>query len=199
MPLDANLLGQNMLNAVRSEILAKHPQAVAQPFQVTLLQAISKGVVQILKTTAVSNGISPAPVVTGIGTGITVDNNLMLQSSRSYLIGQVGQIGEAFELIAGPVMQSIKTHLLQTTVQSVSGFGGQPGLILNFTEPVLTGAIQSNLPTQVLVQMQQSEAGLLFIKALSTGIVTGVSSAQVGLVPFGSTPPPPGLLVAKFS
>ena len=199
MPLDDSKLSQDMLKALRDNLKAKYPDAQPQPFQEDLTKAISKAVVTTLKSVAIAPALVPAPVVTGTGKGITLEPNLMVITAKTYLIGQVGQIGEAFEDIAKAVMESIESHLKEATVSSISGFGGQPGPILNVLEPTLSPAIIANLPPETIANLQKSQYGLIFIKAISSGIATGITAGQAALVPFGSTPPPPGLLIAKFS
>ena len=199
MPLDDGQLSQQMLTQLRNQLKSKYPDAEPQPFQVDLTRAISKAAVTALKTVAVAPALAPAPVVAGVGTGITVEPSLMVNTAKSQMLAQVGQIGEALETILNPIMKSIANHLKLAVIQSVSGFGGQPGPIQNITEPVLTSLIVSNLPPKTVANLQTSSYGLVFIKAISAGIAAGITAGQAALVPFGSTPPSPGLLIAKIS
>jgi len=199
MPLDDGQLSQQMLTQLRDQLKSKYPEAEPQPFQIDLTKAISKATVTALKTMAVAPALAPAPVVAGIGTGITVEPSLMVNTAKLLMAAQVGQVGEALETILNPIMKSIADHLKLAIVQSTSGFGGQPGPIQNITEPVLTPLIISNFPPKVIANLQTSPYGLIFVKAISAGIAAGVSAGQAALVPFGTTPPSPGLLIAKFS
>jgi len=199
MPLADAQLSKLMLSQLQSQLKSKYPESNPTPFQEEITSAISKGTVKALKTLAVAPALIPSPVVAGPGVGITVDDKLMVSACKAAMIGQVGQVGEAFELMAKVIMKAVADHLKLATVTSVSGFGGQAGPIQNITEASLTPLIVSSFPPKTVANLQTSQYGLGFIKALSSGIAAGVSAGQAGIVPFATAPPPPGLLIAKFS
>jgi hypothetical protein len=193
-----SLLAANMLNLFRANMQKMSPGAVPQPFQQVLCQAIAKGVITALSQ-AVAVALAPSPVVVGQGLGLTVEASLCKQAATVKLISYFGGKGAALDYILDAVYQSSCAHFLQfTDIISVSGFGGQAGPPQNVPGDLIANLILANLPAESQQQLASSQYGTYFIKGIAEGFSAGLLAGVPGIVPFGVSPPPPGLLIAKF-
>lgn len=193
-----SLLALNMLSLFRANMQKLSPGAVPQPFQQVLCQAVSKGVIAALQQ-AVSIALAPSPIVAGTGIGLTVDAGLCKQAAIIKLVSYFGGKGEALDYILDAIYQSSCAHFLQfTDIVSVSGFGGQAGPPQNVPGDLIANLILANLPAESQQQLLSSQYGTYFIKGVAEGFSAGLLAGVPGIVPFGVSPPPPGILIAKF-
>lgn len=196
--LSPDLLSQNMLQAFRANMLKFSPEAKPQEFQQIICLAISNGLISSIQQ-AVATAIAPSPIVTGQGLGITIQADLCKNVAIAKLVSYFGGKGDALDYILDAIYQTSASHLLQfTDVISVSGFGGQAGGIQNAPPELIANLIIANLPAQNQQQILSSQFGRFFIQGVADGFSAGLQAAIPAIVPFGTTPPPPGILIAKF-
>jgi hypothetical protein len=193
-----SVLATNMLNLFRANMQKMSPGAVPQPFQQVLCQAISKGVIGALQQ-AVAVSLIPSPIVAGNGLGLTVEPSLCKQAAITALVGYFGGKGEALDYMLDAIYQSSCAHFAQfTDIISVSTYGGQAGPPQNVPGEIIANLILANLPAESQQQLASSQYGTYFIKGIAQGFSAGLLVGVPGIVPFGVSPPTPGLLIAKF-
>jgi hypothetical protein len=111
-----------------------------------------------------------------------------------------GTEGIALDKMMESVLFPISEHLAKNTaIKSISGFGGQGGPPIGAVAPAFEAAILKELPSDIRQKMLLSKQGLFLVRSISIGIGTGMAVAIPGLVPFGSTPPSAGLMIATLS
>lgn len=189
-----------MLDDFRAAMLTVSPMAKPTSTQETFIGAVCSGLVKVLLSTTVTTLI-PAPVTIGLnGIGLILVPNLMSQAALTQMQLLIqGQGGMALKPALDAIMLSISTYFAAAVeVKSISGFGGQALPPTNVTAPLLQAAILAAFPASDQANMVKSKHGLDFIKSISVGIAAGMALGVPGIVPFGSSPPPPGLLVGKF-
>lgn len=196
--LSPDVLSESMLLAFRANMLKFSPEAKPQEFQQVICQAISKGVISAVQQ-SVAIALAPAPVVAGQGLGLIIQSDLCKSVAIAKLVSYFGDKGEALELMLDSIYKTASAHLLQfTDVVSVSGFGGQAGSPQNTPPELIANLIIANLPAQSQQQILSSQFGRFFIQGIADGFSAGLQSGVPGIVPFGTSPPPPGILIAKF-
>jgi len=173
------------------------PRAEPQKFQEELAAAVAKGSINTLKTLQT---IGVGNVAIGIsGVGLITDGNLMAMVAINAMKGFTGGGGIALSKIMEALLLPISLHLsANTEVFSVSGFGGQGAPPVGGVPFVFESAIFSELSIETQTNMNKSDQGKLFIKAISLGLSAGISAGTPAFIPMGSTPPPPGPLIGNF-
>lgn len=205
MALSPDIMSEQMLINFRAKMQKIDSRAKPQDFQKDLCLAVSKGLINSIKlSTAI--GLVPSPqAVPGpsgfiSGIGLTVDPQLCKNIAETSLLAYFGGKGVGLSAMLEALFTSSCNHLLQfTEIISISGFGGQAGGLQNVNSEIIANLIIASLPAQSQGQFSSSQYGQLFIKGLAEGFSAGLQTAIPGIVPFGSIPPPPGLLIAKFN
>lgn len=190
-------LSSEMLNLFRANMKLLSPDAAPTEFQQGLTQAISKGLIEVLQAAPIL-GIAPSPIIVGInGLGLIVQPDIMQKSAKAKMLLQTGgSSGSALDLILQTVMVSTAKHLAEAVeVISQNGYGGQ-GLPPTIEASVISASIIKNLPAQQRLGIAQSKHGADLINSIAFGFAAGLKLSVPGLVPFGTIPPPPGLMQA---
>lgn len=193
--MQPTVLAQDMLTLLRSNMTALNPGAKPTQFQQDITKATAKGLIEVLRKTGIV-GISPAPVAVGNGIGLIVQPDIMQQAAEQYMLTQTGgSKGIALDLILKSMMIPIAKHLAEAVEIISQNFGGQ-GLLTKIADSVISASIISKLPTETKSNMSRSKQGSNLIDAIAFGLSTGLEVSIPGLVPFGTVPPPPGLMQA---
>lgn len=185
-----------MLTLFRANMQALSPGANPTEFQQSLTTATAKGLIEVLSKTGIV-GSSPAPVVAGIGFGLVVQPDVMQKAAEAYMLAQTGgSKGIALDLILKSMMVPIAEHLASSVeIISQTGFGGQ-GLPPQIPDSVISASIIKELPAETVSNITRSKQGRNLIDAIAIGLSVGLQTSVPGLVPFGTVPPPPGLMQA---
>ncbi len=191
-------LSEEMLLLFRANMKAINPQAEPTEFQQILTVAVSKGLIDALGKTG-TVGATPAPVATGLnGIGLVVQPDIMQKAAKARMILLTNSEGFALDLILQAVMISTAKHLAEAVeVVSQNGFGGL-GLPPKIEDTDISASIIKNLPAEQSANLAKSKHGFDLIKSISFGFAAGLKLSVPGIVPVGTTPPPPGLMEAIF-
>lgn len=201
MPMDDKALTKDILNTFRSNMKKLHPQAEPREFQEKLSKAVAKGTINVIKASKVK-ALSPAPTLVGkTGQGLVVDKFIMKNAAILAMLGFIGGTeGIALDKMMESMLFPISTHLAKNVVvTSTTGFGGQGGAPIGATAKVFEAAILKELPADIRQKMLLSKQGIYLVRSISIGLSTGVAVGIPGLVPFGSTPPAAGVMIATLS
>lgn len=198
MPWDDKKLEKDITKRLQDNMKKINPLAKPVDFQEQIAKAIAKALTNHFKISRI-RGISPAPMSTGIGNGITVNAKIMVSNAVLLMMGFTGgKEGIATKAFFDAIMTPIEKHMKKAIITSESGFGGQGGPLSDITMASLAPLILAQLPPNIQASMATSPQGLFFINALAGGISAGMAQAIPALVPVGSVPPPPGLLIGKI-
>lgn len=192
-------LSKDMLDMIRLFMKQISPDAKPTEFQEILTKAIATGLIEVLGKSG-TVGASPAPVSVGVnGIGLVVQPDIMAKAAGGKMSLQTKRpVTPATDLILKAVMVTTALHLATALeVVSQTGFGGQ-GLPPVIEDSLISASIINSLPTDIKSNIAKSKHGADLINSIAFGYAAGLKISVPGLVPFGSTPPPPGLMQAVF-
>lgn len=194
--MNPDTLSDNILTTFRTNMRSLSQEAEPQEFQEELAKAVAAGTINVLKASQLIG--PPAPQLVGAnGVGLIIDPNLMVLTATNIIVSATGGGGVALLKVMESLLGPIGPYLaVNVDVQSISGFGGQAGPPIGAVPPAFEAAIFAELNSETQTNLTKSQFGLIMIKALSAGLGAGMATAIPGLIPFGSTPPAAGPLVA---
>lgn len=199
MAINYEKMQQEMIAGIKNKMLAISPNAQPADFQQQFVKAVAIGLQNNLKTAQII-GVTPAPIMAGLGQGMTINANTMVSVGVSTMIGFTGgKQGVALKPMMEGLFTPIEEEFKQATIQSISGFGGQGSGLMTVTMASLAPLILAQLPPKIQANLATSNMGMNFIKAISAGIAAGLNAGVPGIVPFGTVPPPVGLLIGLVS
>lgn len=192
MPIDEDLMYNDVLTMFRNNMKALDPNATPQTFQEELVKAVVKGTISVLKSTTLigppSPGVAPPPANKGIG--LSVDGSLMASTAATTMMALSGGGGIALQSIMNAMFLPISLHLATNAeIYSVSGSGGIPFPPFGAVAPLFQAAVLAALSPRTQTNLLKSSSGLFMIESIAAGLGAGMSIAVPGPIPFtpGST------------
>lgn len=201
MALDSKKLEKIMIDNIEEQMKKIDPDSEPREFQMEIAKAFSSSIVKLLKGPSMGIG-AVATAWTGKKVkNINVNESVMTQVAFSDFKSKFPKATEYTELFFKAVNLSVKEHLEDAEVFSISGFGGPVLQILGFDPKgtVLFAMVKPLMPSKYV----QGMAGIPFLKSLSAGISTGILAGKVRepLPETFAVPPagPIGPTLVKFS
>lgn len=201
MAIQPDVLTKATIAAFRSKMKEVSPDAVPTEAQEIIAKAVVVGTTNALKATKIASILTfPIKTPGKTGTGLKMTSTIMVQAAvkkMQQLLGSTG--GKALTKSMEAFMEPMADHYGKfVEVQAIGAFGGQGLSPINMTTEIIYASIIKELPADKATQILASKAGKNFIMSVSDGISKGMIVAIPGPVPFGSTPPSPGIFTGKF-
>lgn len=191
MPIDEEVMSNDVLKTFRSNMKLLNPDAVPQAFQEELVMALIKGTVSVLKSTVLigvpAPAVAPPPADRGIG--LIVNGALMATTATTTMMGLSGGGGIALQGMMNAMFLPMSLHLAANAeIYSISGFGGIPLPPFGAVAPLFQAAIFTALSPKTQTNLLKSTSGMFMITSIAAGLGAGMSIAIPGPIPFTPSP-----------